>query len=92
MCSLVTNADMDGGYFSWRRINRQMRLPNYGIWDLLIKKAGHFIAYAILAVFVFRGTMEWKRPYLWAFLITAVYAMSDEFHQQFCGGATCIFV
>ncbi len=63
-------------------------LPNYGIWDLLIKKSGHFLAYAILAVLVFRVTMGWQRPYLWAFVITAVYAMSDEFHQQFVVGRT----
>ena len=70
----------------WASNQSSDALPNYGIWDLLIKKAGHFIAYAILALFVFRGTMEWKRPYWWAFLITAVYAMSDEFHQQFVAG------
>lgn len=63
-------------------------LPNYGVWDLFIKKSGHFFAYAILGTLVFRGTVEWQRPYLWAFVITAVYAMSDEFHQQFVVGRT----
>ncbi len=63
-------------------------LPDYGAWDVLFKKVAHFGAYALLAILTFWGTMAWKRPYLWAFLIPAVYALTDEFHQQFVAGRT----
>jgi VanZ family protein len=55
----------------------------------LIRKAGHFTEYAILALllyraFRYRSATHWKRS--WAFsalLIVAIYALSDEYHQAF---------
>ncbi len=97
-------------------------LPNLGAWDLLGKKLAHFIAYAILALLALWGSggskqlaplyslgagssKEWW-PFLLAFLITFLYAVSDEYHQTFvpgrngnawdvlidsCGGMTALF-
>ena len=57
-------------------------IPSFGLWDLLVKKGSHFLAYGALALLAWRGTKEWKRPFLTAFLIAALYAVSDELHQR----------
>lgn len=59
----------------------------------LIRKAGHVAEYFVFCVLVFRGlrrdrggwAWEWA---LWAVLIAAVYASTDEFHQIFVPGRT----
>ncbi len=61
-------------------------IPSFGVWDTLLKKGLHFLAYALLALLALRGTGEGKRPYLWALIITVLYAVSDEYHQTFIPG------
>ncbi|MCP4423540.1 MAG: VanZ family protein, partial [Chloroflexi bacterium] len=61
-------------------------VPSFGGWDLLVKKGGHFLAYALLAWLLLRAMGEAERPYLYAFIITVLYAVSDEFHQTFVPG------
>ena len=61
-------------------------LPNLGILDLFAKKAAHVLIYAVLAV-AFWYALGWrseKRNLAW--LITLLYAISDEFHQSFVPG------
>jgi VanZ family protein len=74
-------------------------IPGFGAWDLLIKKGSHFLAYAILALLAHRaiapsgqgrgrqgrGRQAWVH-YGWAWLVAAVYAISDEYHQTFTPG------
>ena len=61
-------------------------LPNFGLFDLLVKKLGHFLAYAILALLVQRAWQPGFVSWGWALGITAVYAISDELHQTFIPG------
>ncbi|RMH00301.1 MAG: VanZ family protein [Chloroflexi bacterium] len=61
-------------------------IPQLGVWDLLVKKGAHFLAYALLAVLVWRGSKRWQGGWWWAVGITAVYAMTDEYHQTFVPG------
>jgi VanZ family protein len=63
-------------------------IPSFGVWDLLVKKGSHFLAYGVLASLALRVTdgEGRKRPYLWALLLTILYAISDEFHQTFIPG------
>jgi len=61
-------------------------LPSFGLWDLAVKKAGHFLAYAGLALLALRAVWGGKRPYLATALIVFLYALSDEFHQTFTPG------
>ncbi len=61
----------------------KQELPSFGLWDTLAKKGGHFAAYMILALLAHRAASQSQRPYLWAALITALYALTDEFHQTF---------
>jgi VanZ family protein len=58
-------------------------IPSFGVWDLLVKKLGHFLSYALLAFLSWRAAGESDHPYVWAFLITILYAISDEWHQSF---------
>lgn len=63
-----------------------VELPNFGLWDLSVKKLGHFLAYAVVSLMALRAVLDRKRPYLTALLITLAYAMSDECHQTFIPG------
>ncbi|WP_319471277.1 VanZ family protein [uncultured Trichococcus sp.] len=60
-----------------------------GALSYLIRKAGHFTEYLILAILFLRyrkerGTSE--KSALYAFLFVFLYASSDEFHQSFIPG------
>ena len=66
-------------YFSHQPKNS---IPSYGSWDLLVKKGGHFAAYALLALLA-----RWAGLRPWAALALAVvYAVGDEVHQLFIPG------
>ena len=68
-------------------------MPGFGIFDLLVKKGGHALGYALLALAI----LNWISP-LWgksppprktlflAWVLTVLYAASDEFHQSFVPG------
>jgi VanZ family protein len=62
------------------------QLPNFGWVDQLIKKGGHAIGYAMLAFCYWRAFefKENKRAIVW--ILTLLYAISDEFHQSFVPG------
>jgi VanZ family protein len=59
-----------------------------------IRKAAHFTEYGILALLLFRGfrggaASRWSlRWAIYAWLIVAAYALTDEFHQSFTGHRT----
>jgi len=61
-------------------------LPHFGLIDLLVKKGAHFLAYGLLAWLVQRAWWPGQGSWGWALMITAVYAMSDEYHQTFIPG------
>jgi VanZ family protein len=61
-------------------------LPDFSWADTLIKKGGHMVGYAILALsywraFEFRDRKQWL-----AWALTLLYAATDEFHQSFVSG------
>lgn len=62
------------------------QLPDFGALDLLVKKAGHFLAYGVLALLVLRAVGAVPRPWLATLLIVVLYAASDELHQTFVPG------
>ena len=61
-------------------------LPSFGSWDVIFKKAGHFLGYTGLALLALRAVLDWQRPYLTAFIIVFLFSISDEFHQTFIPG------
>lgn len=62
------------------------KLPDLGWADRLFKKGGHMLGYGLLALAYWFG-FGWdrgKRPLAW--LLTVLYAGTDEFHQSFVAG------
>ena len=55
------------------------QIPHFGLYDLLIKKAAHLTAYAIMMLLALWAVRDWR----WALAITIGYAISDEYHQTF---------
>jgi VanZ family protein len=61
-------------------------LPDFGLWDTLVKKSGHVLGYGLLALSYWRA-LFFRRERGWlAWLLTVLYALSDEFHQSFVAG------
>ncbi len=65
-------------------------LPQLGGWDLVTKKGGHILGYALLAIGYLRGLAHGKgittRLCFLAVLLSGIYGASDEFHQLFVPG------
>jgi len=61
-------------------------LPNFAWADRVIKKGGHMVGYAFLAVSYWRvlGFRPEKRWLAWCFSV--LYAVTDEFHQSLVPG------
>ncbi|MDX9992215.1 MAG: VanZ family protein [Anaerolineales bacterium] len=68
-------------------------MPRFGALDLALKKGGHMLGYALLAL----SLLHWRRsllelnppPFKILFLVWALaslYSLSDEFHQSFVPG------
>ena len=64
-------------------------IPQYGIWDIWIKKGGHVAAYALLTLLWLRA-LRVRLPAGpatgLALSIALFYAISDEYHQTFVPG------
>lgn len=62
------------------------QLPNFDWADKLVKKGGHVVGYAILALLYWRA-LDFNRNKRWlAWLLALLYAVTDEFHQSFVAG------
>ena len=79
-------------------LSSQSTLPGMqvSIYDFILKKSAHMIAYAILYALTFRSLSlaqpelkpkDW-RVWLLAFLLCFLYAVSDEVHQAFTPSRT----
>lgn len=64
---------------------KQVKVSDFFFWDFVLKKIAHVSEYAVLYALIFRSTGgKWATSYL----LTAIYAASDEFHQYFVPGRT----
>ena len=59
-----------------------------GVIDYLIRKAAHVTVFGILAVLFKTALNKRPRAYQFAWLFTAVYAATDEWHQAYVPGRT----
>jgi len=66
----------------------QIVVSQFFIWDFIAKKTAHVTEYAILFALVFRAT---NGNWILSFLLTMLYATTDEFHQGFVSGRTATF-
>ncbi len=60
------------------------RMPVFGFWDLLVKKGGHMLGYALLALAYRHALGEGNERLAWG--LAVLYACTDEFHQRFVPG------
>ncbi len=71
-------------------------LPDFGYRDTLVKKGGHMLGYALLAVSYLHGLNNVPRGktirFAAAFCLTTLYAISDEWHQGFTPGRSPSFL
>lgn len=57
--------------------------------QLIVRKCGHLTEYAVLAALLFRAFRQHLEGAFWpAFLVAALYAGLDEFHQSFVATRT----
>jgi hypothetical protein len=66
-------------------------LPYFGAIDLLVKKGGHAIGYALLGLAYFHalpGRLSVPYRAVMALLMAVLFSLSDEFHQSFVEGRT----
>ena len=65
-----------------------LRFSNEGGVDFVVRKAGHMTEFGVLAVLLWRAlrSAATRWPMALAWLLAALYAASDEFHESFVGG------
>lgn len=66
-------------------------MPHFGALDLLVKKGGHAIGYALLGLSYFYalpGRLSIPYRVIMALLMAVLFSLSDEFHQSFVEGRT----
>lgn len=56
-------------------------LPDYGVWDIIVKKGAHVTEYAILGWLIQRA-LGVGRAWWQAWLVAVLYAATDELHQS----------
>lgn len=68
-------------------------MPSFGNWDALVKKSGHILGYALLALAYLRGihSPDW-RAFSLALAGVILFAVLDEFHQSYVPGRTSTMV
>jgi len=74
------------GTIFWFSAQPAERLPVFSWADAIVKKSGHVIGYALLALSYWYalGMAKSRRWLVWLFLI--LYALTDEYHQAFVSG------
>jgi len=68
---------------------QQVKVSDFFIWDFIAKKTAHITEFAILYLLVFRAT---GKKFILSFILTLLYAASDEIHQLFVAGRTASII
>lgn len=64
---------------------KQIKVSDFLFWDFLPKKIAHVAEYAILYALIYRAT---NKNFIIAYILTVLFAATDEFHQTFVPGRT----
>ena len=72
---------------------RNISHATLSVVNIVLRKAAHVTEYALLTLLAVRAIQQGapklkKSAFFGAFLLSAVYACSDEFHQRFVGSRT----
>src|SRR5215475_8438345 len=70
----------------WFSSQPNTSLPNFSWADQLVKKSGHMIGYALLAVSYWFGWDKQRDKWWLAWVLALLYALTDEYHQSFTPG------
>ena len=71
----------------WLSSQPDTALPDFGALDILVKKGAHFTGYALLALsYAFALGPNSGRSIFLSFILTLLYAVTDEIHQSFVPG------
>jgi VanZ family protein len=67
-------------------------LPQFGMFDLPLKKGGHILGYALLAASYLHNLANSRsiniRMLVTSIILAGFYGLTDEFHQSFTPGRT----
>ena len=64
---------------------QQITVAEFFLWDFAAKKVAHLTEYAVLYALFLRAT---EKNWVLSFVMTMVYAASDEIHQSYVPGRT----
>lgn len=64
---------------------KQTKVSDFFFWDFVIKKLAHVAEYTILYILIYRAT---RGNWIASYLLTIIYAATDELHQHFVPGRT----
>lgn len=70
-------------YFSSQPGNE---LPSFGSFDSIVKKGGHMLGYGLLSLSYWHGLGRRPGYAKWAWLLSLLYAFTDEYHQTYVSG------
>ena len=56
--------------------------------NLMVRKTTHILVFGFLAFLLFKSLEVYRFSYLFSWVLTILYAMSDEYHQSFMPGRT----
>ncbi|MEH7111519.1 VanZ family protein [Neobacillus niacini] len=59
--------------------------------NLIVRKVTHIIVFGILAFLLFKSLETFRSSYILAWLLTVLYALSDEWHQSFMPGRVAAY-
>jgi VanZ family protein len=59
--------------------------------NLVVRKSAHLVAFGILAVLIWKCLSNNRLSYILAWLLTFMYALTDEWHQSFIPGRMATF-
>ena len=74
------------GVIFWFSAHTSASLPNFDWADAIVKKSGHVIGYAMLVFFNWYALGMDKNKRWLAWLLTILYALTDEYHQSYVAG------
>ncbi|ETI66341.1 VanZ family protein [Neobacillus vireti] len=59
--------------------------------NIILRKASHLTGFGIIAFLLFQVFRNFRFPYLLSWVLTFLYAITDEWHQSFVPGRTASF-
>jgi VanZ family protein len=59
--------------------------------NLIVRKTTHVIVFGILAILLYKSFSAYRFPHILSWILTVLYAVSDEWHQSFMPGRVAAY-